>query len=81
MDTEKYINLYISPSKFLREKFIEYHYHPNKIVHLPNFLELDEFFPKYSFQPYLLFIGRLEREKGVKTLIKGFAKTRASNSS
>ena len=35
---------------------------------------LDEFNPHYDFEDYLLFIGRLEREKGLKTLIKGFGK-------
>ena len=31
---DKYVDLYISPSSFLREKFIEYEYDPHKIVHL-----------------------------------------------
>ena len=71
---QKCVDLYISPSKFLKNKFIEYGYDQKKIVHLPNFMVLDEFNPHYDFEDYLLFIGRLEREKGLKTLIKGFGK-------
>ena len=71
---EKCVNLYISPSIFLRNKFIEYGYDQKKILHIPNFMELDQFNPYYDFENYLLFIGRLEREKGLVTLIKGFAK-------
>ena len=62
---EKCIDLYISPSQFLRNKFIEYGYDQKKIIHIPNFIELEDFKPHYDFEDYLLFIGRLEREKGL----------------
>ena len=71
---EKCVDFYISPSIFLRNKFIEYGYDQKKIIHMPNFMELDEFKPNYKFENYVLFIGRLEREKGLLTLIKGFSK-------
>jgi glycosyltransferase involved in cell wall biosynthesis len=71
---EKCVDLYISPSKFLRNKFIEYGYDQKRIIHIPNFIKLDEFNPHYHFEEYILFIGRLEREKGLITLIKGFVK-------
>ena len=70
---EKRVDLYISPSKFLKNKFIEYGYCPQKIIYLPNFIELDEFIPQYNYEDYLLFIGRLEKEKGLATMVKGFA--------
>ena len=73
LNYEKCVDLYISPSKFLRSKFIEYGYHPQKIIHIPNFIELDDFAPQYNYEDYLLFIGRLEKEKGLATMVKGFA--------
>jgi glycosyltransferase involved in cell wall biosynthesis len=72
---EDIVDIYISPSKFLRDKFIEHGYHPEKIIRIPNFLELDTFTPEFESDNYLLFIGRLEREKGLETLIEGFAKS------
>jgi glycosyltransferase involved in cell wall biosynthesis len=77
---EKYVDLYISPSKFLRNKFIEYGYPPHKIINIPNFIELEEFNPHYEFENYLLFIGRLEKDKGLATMIKGFCRAKNFNS-
>lgn len=73
LNYENSVDLYISPSKFLRDKFIEYGYDPQKIIHLPNFIEFDDFIPQYNYDNYFLFIGRLEKEKGLSTMLKGFA--------
>ena len=71
---DRYIDRYISPSRFLRDKFIEYGYESDIVVRVPNFIEVDSFAPHYDHEDYILFIGRLEREKGLATLIKGFAR-------
>jgi glycosyltransferase involved in cell wall biosynthesis len=71
---EEYVNHYIAPSQFLRYKFIEYGYDPDRITHLPNFIELDDLIPHYHHENYLLYIGRLENGKGLLTMVKGFAK-------
>lgn len=78
---DKLIDLYISPSKFLRQKFIEYGYQSQRIVHLPNFLDTSYFQPHYSFNDYFLYVGRLEKEKGIETLIRGFARKKKSSCS
>lgn len=79
LDYEKYVDLYISPSKFLYNKFIEYGYDPQRIIHLPNFIKLEDFAPQHNYKNYLLFIGRLEKEKGLATMIKGFARTKSNS--
>lgn len=63
-----YINLYISPSQFLKDKFVQAGFSQEKIMVLPN-----------SVQPsgeavgvvgdYVAFIGRLAKDKGVDVLI------------
>lgn len=75
------VALYVSPSRFLREKFIDYGYDPSRIVHIPNFLQLEDFSPNYHPGDYFLYIGRLEKEKGLMTLIEAFMAARATDSS
>lgn len=71
---DRFISIRISPSMFLRDKFIEYGYDPGKIVHIPNFIEFDSIIPNYNYEDYVLFIGRLEREKGLLTLIRAYSR-------
>lgn len=74
LNYNKHIDLFISPSQFLRNKFIEYGYQPRKVISLPNFLAIDNFQPNYRHDNYLLYLGRLEKEKGIFTLLEGFKK-------
>jgi glycosyltransferase involved in cell wall biosynthesis len=66
-DSVKYL---IAPSKFIRDKFIEYGWDPARVVYLPNFIDATAIEPSIGTGDYLLYIGRLSREKGVQTLLK-----------
>lgn len=69
----KAIDRFIAPSGFLRRKLIEGGFDPARIVHVPNFVDLDT----YRAQPekgYFVFIGRLLFEKGIDILIRAVAK-------
>jgi len=63
------VDLYISPSNFLREKMIEYGVSPTRVVWIPNFIALDEYTPEYTHSDYFLFFGRLLGLKGIRTLL------------
>ncbi len=78
LDYDKFVNLYISPSRFLKDKFKEFDFPIDRMKLLPNFLEVDGFPVHYSHDNYLLFLGRLEKEKGIATLIKGFSQANTS---
>lgn len=67
---ENTIDLFISPSNFLREKMIEFGVDKNKIICIPNFVNCKNYSPNYFNSNYILYFGRLEKHKGVKTLIK-----------
>jgi glycosyltransferase involved in cell wall biosynthesis len=71
------VDCFISPSRFLIEKFKEFGFKKN-IAYLPNPLpEMPEKgdWPNDQIKnDYILFFGRLSREKGVDDLIKAFAK-------
>jgi glycosyltransferase involved in cell wall biosynthesis len=62
------VDTIIAPSAFLRNKMIEYGYPPDKIVHVPNTVDLKNFRPSASLGNYILYFGRLSYEKGIYTL-------------
>ena len=70
---EKYIDLYIAPSEFVKNKFVEFGYPAEKIVVLPHFLP-DSFVKNLqkNTQPAMplvfSYIGRLSPEKGIRRL-------------
>lgn len=64
------IDVIITSSAFYREKFIEYGYSPEKIVHIPNFIDTQLHKPSYSSNGYITYLGRMAKEKGIFTLIK-----------
>lgn len=63
---DKNIDLYISPSQFLKNKFKEWKVEKD-IEYLPNFVETKK--SKVKRDNYLLYFGRLEKEKGIETLL------------
>jgi len=75
---EKTIDLFISPSSFLRNKMIEFGIDRNKIVHIPNFVNSNKYTPNYSNSNYILYFGRLEEHKGLRTLIAAMKHVKTS---
>ena len=75
---ERTIDLFISPSSFLRKKMIEFGINGNKIIHIPNFVNSNEYTPNYSNSNYILYFGRLEKHKGIKTLISAMKYVKTS---
>ena len=70
MGYKKMISQYLSPSKFLRTKFIEAGFEEQKIAVLPNPLRAREFVSAQSAGEYVCYIGRLAPEKGVEYLLR-----------
>lgn len=70
---EKSVDVFITPSKFMKNKLHEYGFKAKKIIHLPNFI----YAPKEKFrhspnkkEKYILYFGRLDEPKGVLFLLK-----------
>jgi glycosyltransferase involved in cell wall biosynthesis len=66
---QKNVDMFILPSKFYLNKFIEWGWEPNRLIHIPNFVDVDLLKPNYQPGKYFVYFGRLSKEKGVKTLI------------
>ncbi|MBU1178625.1 glycosyltransferase family 4 protein [Patescibacteria group bacterium] len=74
---ERGIDLFITPSEFMREKLLEYKVAPEKkIVTLPNFVDYEKFQPEYEPGDYILYFGRLSKEKGPRVLIEAMREFR-----
>jgi glycosyltransferase involved in cell wall biosynthesis len=73
-NVKRRISTFISPSKFLKNKFLEYGYPEDKIVVLPySYPKNDTAIQQYAstsnkINKYYLYIGRLSPEKGIDTL-------------
>lgn len=63
------IDVFISPSMFLKNKVEEMGFN-HEIVHLPNFIDTQEWQPEYqSLEKAIVYFGRLSPEKGLFTLL------------
>ena len=64
------IDVYISPSAFLKNKVAEMGF-KNRVVHVYNFVKLVAFTPEYeSSEKSICYVGRLSHEKGILTLVE-----------
>lgn len=71
------VDLFISPSRFLIDKYKEFGF-KNDIVYLPNALIKDKEKKNTAAaaEKYILYFGRLSREKGIHILVKAYAALR-----
>ncbi len=76
----KKVRYFISPSRFLKNKLIEFGWSKEKIEYVPNYINVNQFEPSFEPGQYLLYLGRLSPEKGIKTLILAFKKTKIAGS-
>ena len=62
------VKRFITPSRFLMGKLIEGKIKKEKIVSIPNFVDVESFIPRTE-KGYFLYFGRLSHEKGIDLLI------------
>ncbi|MFK5986460.1 MAG: glycosyltransferase family 4 protein [Pseudomonadota bacterium] len=67
------VDLFLCPSRFIRDKYISWGYPQEKLIHLPNFVDLDHWNPNHldpkSIKDNYLYFGRISKEKGLLTLL------------
>ena len=71
-----FVDKYICPSEFFRKKFIEFGIPENKLVYIPNFIDIKQCEPCYDSKDYFVYIGRLSEEKGINTLVQAMKKVK-----
>lgn len=78
------IDRIICPSRFLEGRLVDGGFPPSQLVWMPNFLTDDVIAetadaPRGDFgAPYLVYFGRLSKEKGVDVLIRAFGRAQES---
>jgi glycosyltransferase involved in cell wall biosynthesis len=63
------VDVFLTPSAFLRGKLLINGYQPERVVHLPLFLPDEQFCQFEKYEGYLVFMGKLETLKGIYPLL------------
>lgn len=69
MGINRLIGKFIAPSDFLKNKFIEYGFKQNQLARIHHLIDIGPDYSNETQGDYIIFVGRLTEEKGVKTLI------------
>ncbi len=72
------IDRILTPSKFLKTKFMEFGYPGDQIEHIYNFVELSQYEPTFNYDPYFVCFGRVSEEKGIFTLLRAMRDVKRS---
>ncbi|MBI5071374.1 glycosyltransferase family 4 protein [Candidatus Falkowbacteria bacterium] len=71
---EKGVKCFVTPSKFLAGKLAAWQV-KSKVENTPLFLDASRFLPKYEPGDYVIYFGRLAKEKGIDILFRALADT------
>ena len=67
----KCVDLFLAPSQFVRDKFVEHGWDNTNFEVLPHFQKLPEIEPSHgSNHRQILYVGRLSAEKGIEDLVR-----------
>jgi glycosyltransferase involved in cell wall biosynthesis len=71
------VDAFVFPSSFTMNKYIESGFDKMKTYHIPTFFNAEQLekSQEVSYGDYAVYVGRIEKEKGVDTLINAFLKT------
>lgn len=72
--TYEKVRLFLCPSQFMLSKIAEFGVSRDRLSRLPYFLPMERFTPASDSGDYIVYAGRLSREKGVATLLEAQAR-------
>ncbi len=67
------VDRFVVPSAFYRDKLAEWGWPRERMVHIPNFIDVTGYAQRWDESDYFVFAGRLAPEKGLDTLIRATA--------
>ncbi|HEV7444845.1 MAG TPA: glycosyltransferase family 4 protein [Steroidobacteraceae bacterium] len=72
----RHVDCFVVPSRFYIDKFSEWGMPASLFRHVPNFVDVPRYEPRYEPGDAFLYFGRVIRQKGVATLIRAVAGAR-----
>lgn len=75
---ERYVDLFIVVSQLQKTKMEEFGVPLRKIRFLPHFIDAEIYEPAFSNKGYFVFLGRLEKIKGVDVLLRAIQSSKLS---
>ena len=69
------IDAFVVPSVHTLNKFVTYGVPLAKLHHIPTFFNWKDTDSPVTYEPFMLYVGRIEKHKGLMTLIKAFEDT------
>lgn len=70
------IDRLVAPSRFYRDKLVEWGWDAGRIAYIPNCIDADAYSPARDEGDYIVYAGRLAPEKGLATLVRATALSR-----
>lgn len=74
---ERHVDLFVAPSRSLRDRMIAHGVAPSRIVHVPHAIPLEGYEPNFEAGEYVAYVGRLAVGKGAETVLRAAACSRA----
>ena len=71
------VSRFVVPSRFYVRKFVEWGMPEDMFRHVPNFVDVRQYEPRYKPGNRVLYFGRLGREKGLRTLLHAAAASKS----
>ncbi len=68
------VDAFVAPSRFTLQEMVEAGFEEKKMHYVPSFIKVENFEPRFEPGDYILYFGRLSKEKGIKYLIEAFEK-------
>lgn len=69
------VDSFVVPSTFTITKMLEYGITSDRLAHIPTFFNFHNSQMQIEYQPFALYVGRIEKQKGIFTLVKAFENT------
>ena len=77
MGVTRRVDAFVVPSSFTLSKLNEYGIDATRLNHIPTFFNLRPYDASaISYEPFFLYVGRVERQKGLQTLVDAVKGTR-----
>jgi glycosyltransferase involved in cell wall biosynthesis len=75
---QRCVSKFVVPSRFYAEKLVEWGVPADKFRHIPNFVDVARYEPRFAPGDSFVYFGRLSREKGLHTLVRAVARANCS---